>query len=143
MVETVPMTTALEMTRSPVRQPSLAIEVLHWIPFCFGNAIMAAVFAAIVAITPMGIRELALIVWGVVLFLIARNLTRRSGGKPAALALVVQFVVACAVVTAAAVAPGKTKERILAQPMALPGQELTLLELQEYLDWHGRPIDGT
>jgi hypothetical protein len=114
---------------------------MPWVLVAFGSVLMALVLGTIVVVTPLGIRELAALAWMIALGVVVRRISRRGERKLAAMFLVLQIIVACAVLVAASAAPGKTKDKVLSKHMALPGQDLTLAELQQCLEFSGRPID--
>lgn len=136
------MATNIELAKPCIPQSGFAPQVTQWVLVAIGSVLMAAVFGTIVVATPLGFRELAAIAWMIALGIIVRRLSRGGERKLAALVLILQIVVAFAVVVAASAAPGKIKGKVLSRPMILPGRDLTLAELQECLEFSGRAIDG-
>lgn len=114
----------------------------RWVTVAFANVLMAGILSAVVVATPMGPRELAAIIWLIALIALVRRTCRRGEPRLAAMILLLNIGIGCAVFAAATAAPGKTRDEVLDRPMALPGQGLTLTELQQYLEISGRPIDG-
>ena len=115
------------------RSPMASISPLH--------VLIATALAVTIVVLPMG-HILMLIPWGVVVGVASKRETKRGRG---ALTFGTYVVVTLSVVGAAILAPVKTTEQVLDRPMALPGTELTIAEMDretnfENAEWLPRYI---
>ncbi|HUE69787.1 MAG TPA: hypothetical protein VMP01_02765 [Pirellulaceae bacterium] len=107
-----------------------------------GQLLMSVVCGLLVAATPLGLREIALIVW--ILCLVAGWRQRDSHGNGSRISSSVlaglSVLVMGGICVAAYYAPFKTKDEVLNRRIELPKTDYTLAELREPFDFDLPPL---
>jgi hypothetical protein len=104
--------------------------------FTTGHTVTPLLLGAILVASVLPIREVVAVAWMVILFVCVRDYIREGQRRLAVLALFLQLAVMSGVVTAATLAPNKITDRILDKAVTLPEREMTLADLDRYIEEH-------
>ncbi len=110
---------------------------MRLLPLLLGHAFCAAFFAGLFVVAVYGQHEFVFFAWLCVLGISLIDLNWRRYGVARG-ALLVQTTIAVAVVSLAAAAPVKTRDRLLGGRVILPSAEMSLGELRDYAEGAGR-----
>jgi hypothetical protein len=107
------------------------------ISFTIGHTLTTLMLGVALVVSILPFREVAGVVWLVVLFVSVRSYIRQGQRQLAVLTFWLQLAVMSGVVTAAVLAPTKIVDRILDRPVRLPERRMRLADLDHYIEEHG------
>src|SRR5262245_6795444 len=98
-------------------------KAMRSVLFVMGHSLTPLVLGAILVASVTPIREIAVLVWLVILFVFIRDYIHEGQRQLALVAFLIQGGVMSGVVAAATLAPIKIKNGILEKPVTLPARE--------------------
>ena len=103
-----------------------------------GHALFAACAAGLLVLTPLDWRATVIVAWMAALLIALIAQARRREYGRALMALPIQLAVGAAILYLASIAPVKHRDRLMAMPVKLPHDEMSLSELQRFAEGEGR-----
>lgn len=98
------------------------------------QVVLASIASGFLVCCTFDLVALVFPIWLLILFLIVRKYSRAENARDGGMVLITHLVVTALTVAMAVAAPGKTIDLVLARPVKLAKEQMTLAELQEYYD---------